>query len=60
VGGYAFVVAGLLLVVMGFAQPAWFAGVLIAGAFGAALVPVIYSYFVWRGEQEGEGSGARR
>ena len=60
VGGYAFVVAGLLLVVMGFAQPAWFAGVLIAGAFGAALVPVIYSYFVWRAEQEGEGSAARR
>jgi uncharacterized membrane protein len=52
VGGYAFVLAGLLLVAMGFVRPAWFAGVLIAAAIVAALVPVVYSYFVWRGEQE--------
>ena len=53
VGGYAFVLAGCLLVAMGFVQPAWFAGVLIAAAIGAAVVPVVYSYMVWRGEQEG-------
>src|SRR5688500_1755143 len=53
VGGYAFVLAGCLLVAMGLVQPAWFAGVLIAAAIGAAVVPVVYSYIVWRGEQEG-------
>ena len=53
VGGYAFVLAGCLLVAMGVVQPAWFAGVLIAVAIGAAIIPVVYSYFVWRGEQEG-------
>jgi uncharacterized membrane protein len=59
VGGYAFVAAGLLLVAMGFVQPPWFAGTLIVAAIVAALVPVIYSYFVWRGEQEGGGGGGK-
>lgn len=52
VGGYAFVIAGVLIVAMGFVRPAWFAGVLIAAAGVAAIVPVVYSCILWRGEQE--------
>ena len=51
--GVPLMLAGCLLVAMGFVQPAWFAGVLISAAIGAAVVPVVYSYIVWRGEQEG-------
>lgn len=52
VGGYAFVLAGALVVAMGFVRPAWFLGVLMAAAMTAAIVPVVYSYIAWRGEQE--------
>ncbi len=56
VGGYAFVLAGVLIVAMAFARPAWFAGVLIAAAVTSAIIPVVYSYIVWRAEQEDSGS----
>lgn len=53
VGGYCFVGAGLLLIASAFAAaPATFKWTMVA-AIGLALLPVVYSYFVWRHEREG-------
>ena len=49
-GGLLFVIAGLLLVVSALALPASTLPVLIVGVIVAAIVPVIYSYFIWRQE----------
>ena len=51
-GGYAFIVAGLCLMASGFVATRW--GLMVGlGAMGAAaLASVVYSYLLWRGEQE--------
>ncbi len=51
-GGYCFMAMGLLMVVAGFlGTPATFPYVL-GVTIALALVPVFYSFFVWRSEQE--------
>ena len=50
-GGYAFVIAGVILIGMGFARPAWLVLTLFGAAALAGIVPVIYSYILWREEQ---------
>ena len=51
IGGYAFVIAGVILIGMGLARPAWLVMTLFGAAALAGLVPVIYSYILWRDEQ---------
>ena len=52
IGGYSFVIAGVILIGMGFAQPAWLVMTLFGAAALAGLVPVVYSYILWREEQK--------
>jgi len=51
-GGAAFVIAGVCLVAAGFVEARWalYGAVGVTGA--AALGSVVYSYLLWRGEQE--------
>ena len=51
-GGVAFVIAGVCLVAAGFVEARWalYGAIGVAGA--AALGSVVYSYLLWRGEQE--------
>jgi uncharacterized membrane protein len=58
IGGYAFVIAGVILIGMGFARPAWLVMTLFAGAALAGLVPVVYSYILWREEQRAKSAGS--
>ncbi len=58
-GGYCFMAAGLLIAATalpGISLPIWG---LIVGAVAAAVVPVAYSYFCWRAEQEAGPSASR-
>ena len=51
IGGRVMVLAGLLVAATAFAAPPW-PGILIpVAAVGAAIVPIVYSYVVWRGER---------
>jgi uncharacterized membrane protein len=49
-GGLLFVIAGILLAVSAFILPASALPVIIIGVVVAAIVPVVYSYFIWRRE----------
>jgi len=51
-GGAAFVIAGVCLVAAGFVAERWALVGAIALTGGAALGSVVYSYLLWRGEQE--------
>jgi len=52
-GGRMMVVAGLIIAISGFAPPPW-PGILIAvAAVGGAVVPIVYSYVVWREDRRG-------
>jgi len=52
-GGRMMVVAGLIIAVSGFAPPPW-PGILIGvAAAGAAVVPIVYSYIIWREDKRG-------
>jgi uncharacterized membrane protein len=52
-GGRAMVVAGLIIAISGFTPPPW-PGILIAvAAVGAAVIPIVYSYVVWREDRRG-------
>lgn len=53
VGGYAMVLAGLLVIAMAFVQSSRFVYVIVGAVFGSALFSVVYSYFAWRQEQKG-------
>lgn len=51
VGGRVMVLAGFLVAATGFTTPPW-PGILIPiAAVGAGIIPVVYSYVVWRGER---------
>ncbi len=52
VGGYAFLAAGVLLIVVGAAAPGRLLAALIIAGVIAGVVPVGYSYYLWRGERE--------
>jgi uncharacterized membrane protein len=47
-GGRVMVLAGLVIAVAGFSPPPWPPVLIGLAAGGAALVPIIYSYVVWR------------
>jgi len=51
-GGYAFTVAGLCLLAGGLVAARWSFVVGLAALGAAALASVVYSYVLWRGEQE--------
>ena len=52
-GGRMMVVAGLIVAMSGFGPPPW-PGVLIeVAAVGGAVVPIVYSYVVWREDRRG-------
>lgn len=52
-GGRVIVVAGLIIAISGFVSPPW-PGILIpVAAVGAAVVPIVYSYVVWREDRRG-------
>ena len=58
-GGYCFMAMGILMVAMGFvATPERFP-YLLGIVISLALVPVAYSYFAWRREQEAASSSTR-
>ena len=59
IGGYGFVAAGAAMALAGIARPAATGLVSIVAVGAAALVPVIYSYFAWRGEMEDASPGAQ-
>lgn len=50
VGGYAFIVAGLGLIIAVFTGGSAVRGAVLAGGLVAALVPAVYSYIAWRQE----------
>lgn len=47
-GGRVMVLAGLVIAIAGFSPPPWPPMLIGLAAGGAALVPIIYSYVVWR------------
>jgi uncharacterized membrane protein len=51
VGGRVMVIAGILVAVSGFAAGPWLTILIPIAAVGAAIIPVVYSYIVWRGER---------
>jgi uncharacterized membrane protein len=50
-GGYLFVAAGFVVAALGLVRAPWALAVLIGVALLAALIPVVYSYVLWRREQ---------
>ena len=50
VGGYAMMLAGVVLVASAFVHAAWARVALVAAVGIGAIVPVVYSYFAWRQE----------
>jgi uncharacterized membrane protein len=50
VAGYTFILAGLGLVAVAFVSDVAIRGAVLAATLGAALVPLVYSYFAWRQE----------
>ncbi|MBA3889925.1 MAG: SdpI family protein [Gemmatimonadaceae bacterium] len=50
VAGYAFIIAGLGLIIAAFSGGVAVKGALLAGGLVAALVPAAYSYIAWRQE----------
>ncbi len=51
IGGRVMVLAGLLIAVTAFAPGLWMGIVIPIAAVGAAVIPIVYSYLVWRGER---------
>jgi uncharacterized membrane protein len=49
-GGYLFVIAGILIALSGFLRPAMQMPVFIATITVAAIIPLAYSYFAWKQE----------
>lgn len=60
VGGYGFVVAGMLVILTGLLRPDRAALVMIGSVAVAAIGSIIYSYAVWREERERAPSEAGR
>ena len=52
-GGRVMVVAGIVVALSAFVTAPWSAVLIPVSAVGAALIPVVYSYVAWRGEQRG-------
>ena len=50
-GGRVMVLAGLLIAVTAFTPALWMGIVIPVAAVGAAVIPIVYSYVVWRGER---------
>jgi uncharacterized membrane protein len=50
-GGYTFVAAGIILLAMSVAPPALVLPVMVPTVMIAALVPLIYSYVIWKREE---------
>ena len=49
-GGYLFVLAGIILVLSALLNPSFLTPVIIVVVVMAAGVPLVYSYFAWRQE----------
>ena len=47
-GGYLFVAAGICIAAVAVGDPRWGVAAAIAGAGVAAVVPIVYSYLLWR------------
>ena len=58
VGGYGFVIGGVLVILAGFLRPSWATWVMIASVGVAALAAIVYSYVAWRDERESAPNGA--
>ncbi len=57
VGGYLFTAAGLVMVLAALLKVPGLIFVVIAAVGVAAVVPIVYSYLLWRHKQEGAASG---
>jgi uncharacterized membrane protein len=60
VGGYGFVIGGILVMLAGLLRPSWASWVMLASVGAAALGSIVYSYIVWRGERERATDAAGR
>lgn len=49
-GGWVFVIAGILLLLSALLAPAAAVAVVITVSIGAAIIPLVYSYFTWKQE----------
>ena len=49
-GGMLFVIAGIILLVSGFAAPSIMLPMIVGTVVLASIIPVAYSYFVWKQE----------
>jgi uncharacterized membrane protein len=47
-GGRVFVIGGIFIAVAGLLKPEWSVGVILAGSLVVAIVPIVYSYIVYR------------
>lgn len=47
-GGRVFVIGGIAIAVAGFLKPEWSAPIVLIGSLSTALIPVVYSYVVYR------------
>ena len=45
------VAAGLIIAISGFTPPPWPAILIGASAGAAALIPIVYSYIIWRDDR---------
>ncbi len=59
IGGYTFVLGGLVLIAMGFLSPSWFMPGLIVVITLTAVVPVVWSYIVWKQDTDSTSGGTR-
>ena len=59
VGGYGFVAAGVVMAAAGLLRSGAFAVIALVTVGAAAIVPIVYSYFAWRDENESPKSPAR-
>jgi uncharacterized membrane protein len=60
VGGYGFVIGGVLVILAGLLRPSWASWVMLASVGAAAFGSIVYSYIVWRGERERAADAAGR
>lgn len=60
VGGYGFVIGGILVILAGILRPGWASWVMLASVGAAAILSIVYSYVVWREERERTSDGAAR
>ena len=57
-GGRVFVIGGIAIALAGLLKPAWSAAIVLVGSLSLAIIPIVYSYILFRQlNQSGDNDG---